>query len=232
MKIFTNKRPVFGLFDTILLIIIIIIIVSFIIRGEEKKIVHSKPKIEFNFNEGVEDLSTSVQYKWYNQAVTAYKSQMREMVARWYSATRILDLLAIKSMECNRFDWLCKWIDRKSWNLIDIWPFQINNIHREHFKESVRLFDLDDRAWLFLYQLSYANQLVQSYEDRFCGEHIFKQIGRTFTNERRFKCNAVSYNWHPTWKQIFSELWWEKRKIISQWLVENSNFVEAFNINK
>lgn len=186
---------------------------------------------KFSFNEWSQDLQSSIQYKWYNQAVIAYKSQIQELINRWYSATRILDLLWIKSMECNRYDGLCKGYDKHSWNLIDVWPFQINKIHKEQFNYSLQLFDQDNRVELFKYQLSYANWLLQSYEDRFCWEKIFDQIWKDFTNERRFKCMAKSYNWNPTWKYIFSELSWEKRKMIGEWLVNNSNFKEYFNIN-
>jgi hypothetical protein len=224
MKITNNYKPDYK--KTLLLFFALSLIIFSLVNWNTE----ARQPIEFRFNEGVEDLQTSVQYKGYNQAVTAYKAQIETMIKNWYSATRVLDLLGIKSMECNRYDWLCKWIDRNSGNLIDIWPFQINRIHREQFNKSLELFEQDKRAELFLYQLDYANQLVQSYEDRFCGERIFSLIGRDFTNEGRFKCNAVSYNWHPTWKQIFSELAWEKRKIISDWLVENSNFIEFYNL--
>jgi len=41
------------------------------------------------------------------QIVTAYKQQIATMKRKGYSDTRILDLLALKSMECNRYDGLC-----------------------------------------------------------------------------------------------------------------------------
>ena len=149
------------------------------------------------------------------QAITIYWKQLEEMKARWYSNTRILDLLTIKSLECNSYT-SCVWF-----NANDIWPFQINKIHKEEYNQSFLYHNSKDYGSLFLYQLTYANKLVQSYEDRFCGEHIFKEIGKKYTNEARFKCVAVSYNWHPKHKYAYKLNGWAKRQVISEYLFDN-----------
>jgi len=72
--------------------------------------------------------------------------------------------------------------------------------------------------WLFKFQLTYANSLVQSYEDRFCGIEHFKIVWVKYTNENRFKCIAKSYNWSKRYKYTYAEIWWLKRQIISDLL--------------
>jgi hypothetical protein len=131
------------------------------------------------------------------------------MKARGYSNTRILDLLALKSMECNSYT-SCVWM---GWN--DIWPFQINKIHKEQYSHSLSLHKQKEFAKLYLYQLSYANGLVDSYMTRFC------DIKRAKTNENRFKCVAVSYNGHPRYKHTYKKIWWLKRQMISDYLFSN-----------
>jgi len=170
------------------------------------------------FKENSIDLHTSVRWWKYNQAVTVYKPQVQEMIARWYSRTRILDILGLKNMECHQYNGDCVGM-----NFADYWPFQINRIHKEIFDNSLKYRQSEDRSWLFRYQLTYANELVESYDARFCWEHIFKQIGRTYTNENRFKCVAVSYNGSPRYKHTYKKIAWLKRQIISDWAVKNIN---------
>lgn len=175
-------------------------------------------KQAFAWSDGVLDLKGTI-HTWRNlQAVTGYKTQVVEMVKRGYSPTRILDLLALKSMECNRWDGRCIGL-----NEADLWPFQINRIHKEQYNHSKYLMDSYLLWELYLFQLTYANKLVNSYGNRYCWAHIFAQIGRTYTNERRFKCVAVSYNGSPRYKKTYAFLGWKKRQMISDWLKENSN---------
>lgn len=146
--------------------------------------------------------------KWgkYKQPVQVFDTQVNEMIKRWYKLTRILDLLTIKTMECNRYDWKCF-----NWN--DVWHFQINKIHKLQYIKSHELFY---NSWeLYKYQLSYANELVESYMDRFC------DWKRAWDNETRFKCIAKSYNWHPRYKQTYADLWWAKRKLITEYIVKS-----------
>jgi len=161
------------------------------------------------------DVRTNVQYWKYNQLVTAYATQIKEMQARGYSDTRILDLLALKSMECNRYDGLCYWH-----NNLDLWPFQINKIHKDEWITSANLMRTNQLEGLFKFQLTYANKLVQSYEDRFCGKEHFDYVGVKYTNENRFKCIAKSYNGSPRYKYTYAELGWLKRQIISDLLFD------------
>lgn len=169
--------------------------------------------LSFATNETHADLNTTIKYGKYHQAVTVYDAQVEEMKNRGYNNTRILDLLANKAMECNKFSWLCYWK-----NNADLWPFQINQVHREQYNHSLYLMKNNKLSELYKYQLTYANWLIQSYEDRFCWKEAFDYIGRKYTNERRYKCVAKSYNWHPRYKTTYAELWWLKRQLISDYL--------------
>lgn len=169
----------------------------------------------YKINTQAPDLQSSVQYWQYNQAVTAYTNQINEMIARWYTKTQILDLLAIKSMECNSYT-SCLWI-----NASDVWPFQINRIHTDQYNKSIQLHYDKKYAELYLYQLTFSKWLIDSYMDRFCNESAHNSVGKKYTTESRFKCVAVSYNWHPTKKVIYSKIGWEKRKIIKEYLNNN-----------
>tara|TARA_R110002153_G_scaffold248911_1_gene405131 strand:- start:1738 stop:1956 length:219 start_codon:yes stop_codon:yes gene_type:complete len=71
---------------------------------------------------------------------------------------------------------------------------QINQIHKEQYARSWELYNSEDWGGLFLYQLDYANKLLDSYDKNFCGEHIFRQIGRKYTHKRHFECIGKSYN--------------------------------------
>lgn len=156
--------------------------------------------------------SIEIQYiKWNNRsyAVQVWYDRVETMKKLWYSETRILDLLAIMNMECWAYTWKCF-----NWN--DIWPMQINKIHKEQYNTSWKYYNNQDWGGLFLYQLDYANKLLDSYDKRFCWTHIFKQIWLTYTNQRHFECIGKSYNGHPTYKYAYVKLWWERRQIIKQ----------------
>jgi hypothetical protein len=49
------------------------------------------------------DLQTNYRYGKYNQAVTVFDTRVETMKKRGYSDTKILDLSAILTMECNRY---------------------------------------------------------------------------------------------------------------------------------
>jgi len=146
--------------------------------------------------------------KWgkYNQPVMVFDSQVNEMVKRGYSLTRILDLLTIKTMECNRYDGKCF-----NWN--DVWPFQINKIHKLQYIKSHDLFY--SGAKLFKYQLTFADSLLSFYMDNYCDLKWSKD------NKTRFKCIAISYNGHPRYKVDYANLWWEKREMIKEYIISN-----------
>lgn len=173
----------------------------------------------FMINNTKANLETSIKVWNYNQAITVYDKQVKEMISRWYSKTKILDLLAIKSMECNRYDWLCYWRNNN-----DVWPFQINKIHREQYNHSLYLMKKNKLWALFLYQLDYASKLYDSYNERFCWPHIFDTIFRVYTNERHYKCIAVSYNWHPKLKYFYAYAGWKKREVIKEYLIKEFDF--------
>ena len=147
--------------------------------------------------------------KWNNRsyAVQVWGDRVETMRKLGYSETRILDLLAIMNMECGSYKWDCF-----NWN--DIWPMQINKIHKEQYNKSWEIYNRDSWGELFLYQLDYANKLLDSYDKRFCWVHIFKQIGRKYTNKRHFECIGKSYNWHPQYKFAYVQLGWDRRQKI------------------
>lgn len=142
--------------------------------------------------------------EWNNRwhLVTVYDKQIKVMKKYWYSKTRILDLLALRSMECNLQNWKCKWLNNS-----DIWPFQINNIHTENYNKSLELWNNEEK--LFEYQLKVANDLLNSYEKNFCWEKHFKAIWKTYNNEERFKCYARCFNW-----------WYNRVSYAKRWLVQ------------
>lgn len=162
-----------------------------------KEEIYKRPNIE------------STQIKWNNRVynVQVWNDRVKTMEGLGYSKTRILDLLAIMNMECGSYTGKCF-----NWN--DIWPMQINKIHKEQYNKSWEYYNKEDWGGLFLYQLDYANKLLDSYDERFCGAHIFKQIGRTYTNKRHFECIGKSYNGHPRYKYAYVQLGWERRGVI------------------
>jgi hypothetical protein len=133
------------------------------------------------------------------------------MKKRGYSDTKILDLSAILTMECNRYSWKC-------FNGNDIWPFQVNKIHKEHYNKSWELYD---NPWtLFLYQLDFISDRWDRFNNWNCSwenARIYKKPNES-VNERRAKCQLIHHNGHPTKKYVYAELWWGKRKIISDYL--------------
>ena len=149
--------------------------------------------------------------KWNNRvyAVQVWWDRVETMRNMWLSETRILDLLAIMNMECGSYKWDCF-----NWN--DIWPMQINKIHKEQYNKSWEYYNNQDWGGLFEYQIQYANQLVQSYEDRFCGRHIFDLIWKEYSNQKRWNCVGKSYNWHPRYKYAYMDLWWIRRQEIKK----------------
>jgi hypothetical protein len=140
-------------------------------------------------------------------AVTVFDNHYKEMKKKWYTKTRILDLLAIQSMECNLYNWNCL-------SSSDVWFFQINQIHRKQYKKSVKLLKQKKYWELYNYQLTYANWLVDSYEKWLCSEKSFNEILKIRTNKERVGCIGRMYNWHPKHKKIYWKILWKKREMI------------------
>lgn len=153
--------------------------------------------------------------EWNNRwhLITVYDRQIEIMQHYWYSKTRILDLLALRSMECNLSNWKCKWLNNQ-----DIWPFQINIIHTENYNKSLELWN--DEEKLFKYQLKVANDLLNSYEKNFCWEKHFKAIWKTYNNEERFKCYARCFNWWPN-RVSYAKRWLVQREIVKYFYNNN-----------
>lgn len=193
--------------NTIYILVIMFVVILIINSPEEVEVIEKVQAQEEIVQKTVE--TKKVMLKWNNRtyAVQVWWDRIETMRNLGYSETRILDLLAIMNMECWSYKWNCF-----NWN--DIWPMQINKIHKIQYNKSWEFYNKQDWAGLFIYQVKYANQLVQSYEDRFCGIHIFEQIGRKYTNQRRWNCVWKSYNGHPQYKFAYMQLGWERREII------------------
>jgi len=151
---------------------------------------------------------TTLKWNWRTYNVQVWNDRVKTMKELGYSQTRILDLLAIMNMECWNYKGNCF-----NWN--DIWPMQINKIHKEQYNKSWEIYNR--KAWgeLFEYQIKYANGLVESYEANNCKpEYVEKYwIGATY-NQKRWRCVAFHYNGHPTNKFAYNKLGWERREII------------------
>ena len=154
-----------------------------------------------------EDLKTHLKRNNRTYSVTIYADRLNHMLKQGYDDTKILDLLTIQNLECGKFSWECF-----NWN--DVWPFQINKIHKEQYGESWKYYGAKDWGGLFKYQLSYANNLLNGYETKYCSDSIFKQIGKQYSNKARWECIGKSYNGHPIHKEAYIKLWWERREII------------------
>lgn len=160
-------------------------------------------KISFNWNQ-------EIFIKWNNRnyAVRVFEDRVRTMQDLGYSDTRILDLLAIMNMECWSYKWNCF-----NWN--DIWPMQINQIHKEQYNKSWEIYNRQNWGELFKYQLDYANWLVESYEAWNCREeYVIKYWVWDTYNQKRWRCIAFHYNWHPVNKYNYNTLGWERREQI------------------
>jgi len=152
-----------------------------------------------------------IKFGKYNQAITIFNSQIKWLQNLGYSNERIIDLLTIRSMECNSYKWDCRGLYSS-----DIWPFQINPIHKKEYEKSVKLFNKENWGELFIYQAKIANWLLDSYENRFCSEKIFKEIWKFYNNNERFACYARAYNWSKK-KQSYWELAKQKRIVVEKY---------------
>ena len=142
-------------------------------------------------------------------AVTVYDKQVKIMQDRWYSKQRILDLLAIQSMECNLYNWNCK-------SSSDIWNFQINQIHKNEYNKSAKLLKTKKYGELYKYQLTYANWLLDSYEKSFCSkENIIWKFWK-YSEKLRVECYWRMYNWSKK-KVTYWKMLWQKREMIKKY---------------
>ena len=152
------------------------------------------------------DYIWDVEYYGSKKLVTVYDNQFEAIQNKWYDFTRLLDILAIRSTECNKINWDCLWI----W-WADYWPFQINQIHRKQYLKSFEFRRNKDWEWLFNYQLDYANWLVESYMKRYC------RWERVKTNKERFECVYRAYNWSKN-KRFYAKIAWKKREKIKDYI--------------
>ena len=155
-----------------------------------------------------------VKFGKYNQAITIYDKQVNTLIDLWYTKTRIIDLITLQSMECASYEWYCKN------GTSDIWNFQINQIHNEQYKHSLKLFKKKKWEELYLYQAKYANWLIDWYESNNCSQESFDSIWKERTNEARFNCVAKSYNWSDKRKSYW-QLALIKREYIKKYINDN-----------
>jgi len=162
-----------------------------------------------NAYESNNTVKTTIKRNNRTYSVQVWRDRVATMRSLWYSATRILDLLAIMNMECGSYKGNCF-----NWN--DIWPMQINKIHKEQYNKSWKYYNNKDWWKLFTYQVKYANRLLDSYEANNCKpEYVAKYgVGDTY-NQKRWRCVWFHYNGHPKYKYAYNKLGWERRETIS-----------------
>lgn len=165
------------------------------------------------YNKSNADYYNEVKFGKYNQAIIVYDKQVDTLVELWYDTKRIIDLLTLKSMECNSYKWDCIWLYNP-----DIWHFQINSIHKIVYKESRKLFKAEKWSELFIYQVKYVNGMLDWYNKNNCSKDSFDTIWKEYNNKERFKCFARSYNWWIK-KKSYAQLAWIKREFIREYII-------------
>lgn len=198
------------------------------IKKIEQKIINNEKKLSFSDKNqyNLKKINTIISENisnWKNiHKVSLYPEQYNKIISKGYSTERVLNLLAILNMECTDINWNC-------YNGWDIWPFQINRIHDNKlkwkfwFSESKKLFNNWKWDELFDYQLDKANILLDSYDNSFCSEFNVNNYG-LWNNyeEKKWRCVAFMYNWHPKYKFAYNTFWFKKRELIKKLLIENN----------
>jgi len=159
------------------------------------------------------DYTDIISYNNRKYPVKLWKNRTKKIIEKyWTDKEKVLDLLTIMTLECNKENGLCF-----NWN--DIWPFQINKVHREWYNKSYNLYIKKKATDLFNYQLEKASELLDSYNKNYCKPEYIKKYGKWETYaKKRWRCIAFHYNWHPKYKFAYNKLWWEKRTIIKNYL--------------
>ena len=116
------------------------------------------------------DYYNEVKFGKYMQAIIVHDKQVDTLVSLWYDTKRIIDLITLGAMECSSYEWTCK-----NWTS-DIWNMQINQTHEKEYKKSLELYNAKKRGELYLYQVQYAKNLVDSYEIGNCSEESFNYL--------------------------------------------------------
>lgn len=169
-----------------------------------------------------EDIMTSIKYNWKSSSLHIWKNRTATILEKyWNNKDKVLDLLTIMTMECNRDNGNCL-------NSSDIWPFQINRIaHKDWYNKSYKIYLTKNRDQLFNYQLEKASNLLDSYEKKNCSPENIRLYWKWNTfEEKRWRCIAFHYNWNPVYKFSYNTLWFKKRTyieniLIKQWLLPN-----------
>ena len=162
------------------------------------------------------DYTDIVNYNNRKYSVNLWKERTQKIIEKyWKDQEKVLDLLTIMTLECNKKDWLCF-----NWN--DIWPFQINKIHKEWYNKSYQLYLNKKSNELFDYQLEKASELLDSYNKNLCKPEYIKKywVWDTY-NKKRWRCIAFNYNGHPKYKFAYNKLGWKKRMIIKKYLIQD-----------
>lgn len=170
--------------------------------------------IAFNYSRA--DFNSTIQWWKHKKPVIVYDKQLDILIEKWYSTTRILDIMTLKTNECNNYEWKCIWYN-KEWVWVDYWHFQINKIHKEQVKKTLELWE-DPKAH-FIYQLEYVNLLIDSYEKRFCNADNITAKYWKRSNKERFKCVARVYN-GSSFKKSYGEWSWLKREEMKDYIVK------------
>lgn len=138
------------------------------------------------------DLTTTIIYNWKKSPVIIFDKQVCLLKNNWYKTEDIVDLITIRTMECNNPSWQC--ISKTD----DYWFFQLNKRrHKEAVEKSLELWNNPNE--LFLYQSSYAINMMNRNR-------------KNCNND--FICIANIYNWWNTYWYIANT----KRIVVSNYI--------------
>jgi len=87
-------------------------------------------------------------------------------MSRGWSKTKVIDILTLRTLECNRYDGLCYGIKNR-----DLGFFQINNIYKKAYKHSLLLIQQRKSAELFLYQLDFVSDMYDRLDRDYCNSY-------------------------------------------------------------
>ena len=178
--------------------------------------------IVFSINNYVANADYSSHIMWgkNKKPVIVYDKQLDILINRWYSLTRILDILALKTNECNDYEWKCIWYHQATKTPMDYGHFQINVIHKEIVEKTKE--NWDNPKLHFKIQLTYVNKLLDSYEKWYCSTKSIVWKYWYWSNQLRVECIGRLYNW-SSFKKSYWQWTWLKRENLKKYVKDYIN---------